>query len=213
MTSRDRRKRILEILQAAGNLQITDLAENFQVSKMTIHRDLVLLEEQGVLKRIHGGAVSVAGSIRVSGDIASFPESRQGECLICTRTPTQHLLYTLTGANGEQRQACCPHCGISAHLLYGENIKMAFTADYLTGKLHAAQNSFFLLGSVAAPCCHPSILTFEDEQMVRRFQTGFGGTVGGLNDAIKFLRAAMVLDPEKDGCPHCATALKESQVL
>ena len=113
---------ILEMLQAAGNLQITDLAENFQVSKMTIHRDLVLLEEKGVLKRIHGGAVQAAGSIKASGDITSFPESRQGECLICTRPPTQHLLYTLTGKNGEQRQACCPHCGISAHLLYGENI-------------------------------------------------------------------------------------------
>ena len=204
---------ILEMLQATGNLQITDLAENFQVSKMTIHRDLVLLEEKGVLKRIHGGAVQAAGSIKASGDITSFPESRQGECLICTRPPTQHLLYTLTGKNGEQRQACCPHCGISAHLLYGENIMMAFTADYLTGKLHAAQNSYFLLGSVAAPCCHPSILTFENEQMVHRFQTGFGGTVGGLNEAIKYLREAMILDPDKDGCPHCATTLKENKAL
>ena len=212
MTSSDRRKMILEMLQAAGNLQITDLAENFQVSKMTIHRDLALLEEKGVLKRIHGGAVQTASSTKLSEDISNFPVSRQGECLICTRPPTQHLLYTLTGKHGEQRQACCPHCGISAHLLYGENIMMAFTADYLTGKLHAAQNSYFLLGSVAAPCCHPSILTFEDEQMVRRFQTGFGGTVGGLNDAIKYLREAMVLDPEKDGCPHCATALKEGPV-
>jgi hypothetical protein len=210
MTSSERRKMILARLQADGNLQITDLAEDFQVSKMTIHRDLVILEEKGMLKRIHGGAVPTADSRNISEDIASFPESRQGECLICTRPPTQHLLYTLTGKNGEQRQACCPHCGISAHILYGENIMMAFTADYLSGKLHAAQNSYFLLGSVAAPCCHPSILTFEDEQMVRRFQTGFGGTVGGLNDAIKYLREAMILDPDKDGCPHCAAAPKES---
>jgi len=203
---------ILARLQSVGNLQITDLAEDFQVSKMTIHRDLVFLEEKGGLRRVHGGAVLSVDSKRTSsGDVASFPETRQGECLICTRPPTQHLLYTLTGKNGEQRQACCPHCGISAHLLYGENIMMAFTADYLTGKLHAAQNSFFLLGSVAAPCCHPSILTFEDEQMVRRFQTGFGGTVGRLNDAIKYLREAMVLNPEQDGCPHCAEVLRKNQ--
>ncbi len=208
MTSSDRREMILAQLQAAGNLQVADLAAEFQVSKMTIHRDLVLLEEKGLLKRIHGGAVPRAVSPGPAGDMKSFPEGRQGECLICTRAPTQHLLYTLTGKHGEQRQACCPHCGISAHLLYGENIMMAFTADYLTGKLHAAQNSYFLLGSVAAPCCHPSILSFEDEQMVRRFQTGFGGTVGRLNDAIRYLREEMVLDPEKDGCPHCAAALK-----
>jgi len=204
MTSSERRKMILARLQSAGNLQVTDLSEEFEVSKMTIHRDLVMLEETGVLKRIHGGAVPTAALKNTSDELTSFPESRQGECLICNRPPTQHLLYTLTGKNGEQRQACCPHCGISAHLLYSENIMMAFTADYLTGKLHAAQSSYFLLGSVAAPCCHPSILTFEDEQMVRRFQTGFGGTVGRLNDAIKYLREVMILDPDKDGCPHCA---------
>jgi hypothetical protein len=202
---------ILAKLQVAGNLQVIDLAEDFQVSKMTIHRDLVLLEEKGFLKRIHGGAVQKTDLRQNLEDVTSFPESRQGECLICTRPPTQHLLYTLTGKNGEQRQACCPHCGISAHILFGDNIMMALTADYLTGKLHAAQNSFFLLGSVAAPCCHPSVLTFEDEQMARRFQTGFGGKVGRLNESIMFLRESMMLNPDQDGCPHCAEALKQNQ--
>ncbi|WP_020676652.1 DeoR family transcriptional regulator [Geopsychrobacter electrodiphilus] len=211
MTSSERQKLILAKLQAAGNLQVVDLAENFQVSKMTIHRDLVLLEEKGFLKRIHGGAVQSADSRQNAGDVTSFPESRQGECLICTRPSTQHLLYTLTGKKGEQRQACCAHCGISAHILFGDNIMMALTADYLTGKLHAAQNSFFLLGSVAAPCCHPSVLTFEDEQMARRFQTGFGGKVGRLNEAIMFLRETMMLNPEQDGCPHCAEVLRQNQ--
>jgi hypothetical protein len=199
---------ILARLKEAGSLQVADLAEVLEVSKMTIHRDLALLEEQGVLKRIHGGAVPLEVSVRSGLTEGSLPAETPGKCLICTRPPTQHLLYTLTGRNGEQRQACCPHCGISAHLLYGDNIMMAFTADYLTGKLHAAQNSFFLLGSIAAPCCHPSILTFEDEQMAQRFQAGFGGSIGQLNDAIRFLREAMVLNPEQDGCPHCAEALK-----
>lgn len=175
---------------------------------MTIHRDLALLEEKGALKRIHGGAVPVVGAATAPALVSEdgLSSSRLGECLICTRPPTQHLLYTMTSRNGEQCQACCPHCGISAHILYGDKIVMALTADYLTGKLHPAQNSWFLFGSEAAPCCHPSILTFESEQMARRFQTGFGGTVGRLNDAIKALREEMVLNPEKDGCPHCAAA-------
>ncbi len=209
MTSRERRGMILTRLKESGSLQVTELSEELQVSKMTIHRDLALLEEKGALRRIHGGAVPVPGAPATSTTVDALPASKLGECLICTRPPTQHLLYTMTSRSGEQCQACCPHCGISAHIHYGDKIVMALTADYLTGKLHAAQNSWFLYGSVAAPCCHPSILTFEDEQMARRFQTGFGGTVGRLNDAIKYLREDMILDPDKDGCPHCAAGQEE----
>ena len=211
MTSRERHELILARLQEFGSLQVTDLSEVLQVSKMTIHRDLAMLEEQGTLKRIHGGAVPMAGveTGKTDATLEALPAGKPGECIICTRPPTQHLLYTMTSRGGEQFQACCPHCGISAHILHGDKIMMALTADYLTGKLHAAQNSWFLLGSVAAPCCHPSILTFEDEQMSRRFQTGFGGTVGRLNDAIRYLREDMLLDPDKDGCPHCASSAND----
>ena len=208
MTAEERRDFILARIQENGSIQISEIAEILQVSKMTVHRDLALLEELGRLRRIHGGAVPVAGTAANEQEPKSLPRSKAGECLICTRPPTQHLLYTLTTRSGEQHQACCPHCGISAHLFYGDQIVMALTADYLTGKLHVAQTSHFLCGSEAAPCCHPSILTFEDEQMARRFQSGFGGTLGSLNDAIRFLREEITLNPDKDGCPHCAAAAK-----
>ncbi len=209
MTAEDRRDFILAQLREGGSVQISTLAEQLKVSKMTIHRDLISLEDLGCLRRIHGGAVPLPGDPEREETSRGMPNSKPGECIICTRPPTQHLLYTLTARSGEQWQSCCPHCGISAHLIYGDQIVMALTADYLTGKLHAVQSSHFLLGSVAAPCCHPSILTFEDEQMARRFQTGFGGTLGSLNDAIRFLREQMTLNPEKDGCPHCAAAIKQ----
>ena len=208
MTAEERRDFILNRLQEQGSIQIAEISETLQVSKMTIHRDLVLLEQLGHLRRIHGGAVPSAGAPSKDGEARTLPSSKSGECLICTRPPTQHLLYALTTRSGEQRQACCPHCGVSAHLFYGDQIVMALTADYLSGKLHAAQNSHFLCGSEAAPCCRPSILTFEDEEMARRFQRGFGGVLGTLNDAIHYLREEMTLDPERDGCPHCAAARK-----
>lgn len=205
MTAEERKTWIRNQLHESGSVQVAELAAQLQVSKMTIHRDLLQFEEAGEVRRVHGGAVMRA---KVAAEpVKDFvPQTASGECLICHRPPTQHLLYTMTTGHGAQQQACCPHCGISAHILYGSQIIMALTADYLSGRLHAAQNSWFLLGSVAAPCCHPSILTFEDEQMARRFQTGFGGSVGRLNDAIDFLREAMTLDPTRDGCPHCAAA-------
>jgi hypothetical protein len=117
------------------------------------------------------------------------------------------LLYTITMKNGEQKVACCPHCGISAHLLHAEQVAMALTADFLSGRLHSAQHSFFVMGSVAAPCCKPSMLTFADEEMAKRFQMGFGGTIGRLQQALTFLEKDMRLHGS-DGCPHCAAAEK-----
>lgn len=41
-----------------GAVQVDDLAERFQVSRMTIHRDLDDLEQQGVLRKVRNGATA-----------------------------------------------------------------------------------------------------------------------------------------------------------
>lgn len=41
-----------------GTIRITDIVEDLNISDMTVRRDLVELEEQGVLTKIHGGARS-----------------------------------------------------------------------------------------------------------------------------------------------------------
>ncbi|MBE9485548.1 MAG: DeoR/GlpR transcriptional regulator [Desulfuromonadales bacterium] len=199
MKSTERRKELLVWLEEEGTLSLSEMVKRFGVSKMTIHRDLDLLEQRQVLKRIHGGAARIEKLVR---DRDGRYEARleQGSCLICYRPPSKQLLYTLTMKNGEQKVACCPHCGISAHLMFGDQIAMALTADFLTGKLHSAQNSYFVMGGVAAPCCSPSMLSFEDEEMARRFQTGFGGKIGRLNDAISYLQEDMTLSAGEGCC-------------
>ena len=53
-----RRKRILELLQREGKVKVTDLSKLFGTSEVTIRGDLDGLEEQGLLQRVHGGAIS-----------------------------------------------------------------------------------------------------------------------------------------------------------
>ena len=204
MRSTGRRKELLSWLEVEGTLSLAEMVARFGVSKMTIHRDLDLLEQRQVLKRIHGGAARIERALR-ERDRRGEAKNEPGSCLICYRPPTQHLLYTLTMKNGEQKVACCPHCGTSAHLMMGEQIAMALTADYLTGRLHSAQHSYFVMGSVAVPCCKPSMLTFIDEEMARRFQMGFGGTIGRFSEALEYLDRDMSIH-DAEGCPHCATA-------
>jgi len=203
MRGMERRKDIMCRLRQKGNVSVADLAEQHGVSKMTVHRDLALLEERGLLRRIHGGAVSASPKTAHQG---RSPGQGRGECLICYRPATQHLIYRITLRNGEQREACCPHCGVSAHLAMGDQISMALTADYLSGQMHTAHSSVFLFGSAATPCCRPSILTFSDEENARRFQAGFGGKLGGLEDVIGYLQEEVAFNRGRSHCPACAAA-------
>jgi len=51
-----RHKDILNKLQENQVVYVTDLCHQFQVTDMTIRRDLLQLEKQGLLQRFHGGA-------------------------------------------------------------------------------------------------------------------------------------------------------------
>lgn len=202
MKGTQRRKELVEWLEQEKSLSLLQIVERFGISKMTAHRDLDVLEGRKALRRIHGGAIALEHQT-VATIPASDSVSGQGTCVVCYRPASQHMLYSLTLTNGEQRIACCPHCGVSVHLMLDDQVTMALTADYLTGRPHPAQRSYFVLGSAAVPCCKPSMLTFEDADMAQRFQHGFGGTIGTLKDAINYLQEEMSLHREEDGCPHC----------
>jgi len=55
-----RRQALAGLLSSSGSLRIEDLATRFKVSTMTIRRDLQALEDDGLVRRVRGGAVSGA---------------------------------------------------------------------------------------------------------------------------------------------------------
>lgn len=57
----ERRKLILELLNKNHAVTTAELRDRFDVSEMTIRRDLQVLEKEGLLRRTHGGAVSILG--------------------------------------------------------------------------------------------------------------------------------------------------------
>lgn len=52
-----RQKKIFDILTKKGSVSVDYLAKHFNVSKMTIRRDLEKLQELDILQRTHGGAM------------------------------------------------------------------------------------------------------------------------------------------------------------
>ncbi len=56
----ERIERISELIQKRGRISLDELIERFpEVSSMTLRRDLLNLEESGVILRVRGGAISV----------------------------------------------------------------------------------------------------------------------------------------------------------
>jgi ribose transport system substrate-binding protein len=58
MTTYERHQSILRLLHEQGSIAVTELADSLDVSEATIRNDLTALEEQQLLTRIRGGAVS-----------------------------------------------------------------------------------------------------------------------------------------------------------
>jgi DeoR/GlpR family transcriptional regulator of sugar metabolism len=58
MSPNERRRQIVNLVMARKRVSLDELATELGVSRMTIHRDLALLEEQGLLRKERGGATA-----------------------------------------------------------------------------------------------------------------------------------------------------------
>jgi DeoR/GlpR family transcriptional regulator of sugar metabolism len=57
LTTYERRQSMLDILRKQPGLRVPELAQALSISEGTVRNDLNALEEEGKLKRVHGGAV------------------------------------------------------------------------------------------------------------------------------------------------------------
>lgn len=70
--SKKRIEEISELLLVDKRVLVSQLAEKFKVSSVTIRNDLVALENKGFAKRIHGGAVLAELEREHGNDVADF---------------------------------------------------------------------------------------------------------------------------------------------
>ncbi|GAB2022804.1 DeoR/GlpR family DNA-binding transcription regulator [Pseudolactococcus yaeyamensis] len=122
----NRRNRITNLLLENKKVKVVDLVEKFQVSDETIRQDLAYLENQGILKKIYGGA--------------ELLEQRQLEPVI-DRTPIDH----------PEKQAIVhvasqfiPNHAVTIGLDQGSTVAM------LANHLKSYQNKMIFTGSLAA---------------------------------------------------------------
>ncbi len=63
MNAEQRRLKIVEITNSKKRIEVNYLADLFSASKETIRRDLVVLSEKSLLRKVHGGAAAIQTAI------------------------------------------------------------------------------------------------------------------------------------------------------
>lgn len=113
-----RRRIILDELEHRESLSVAELSERFQVSDMTIRRDLDALSAQSLLRKVHGGAVRASRKMGLEPHFAQkrnlqLAEKRSiaaeavkliepGDTIAFSAgTTTWHVAAALRQANGE----------------------------------------------------------------------------------------------------------------
>lgn len=59
LSSFERQRELARLLERTGRLSVAQICEQFNISEATARRDLEALSEQGLIQRVHGGAVLV----------------------------------------------------------------------------------------------------------------------------------------------------------
>lgn len=90
MNANTRRTKILEQLNVNGSVQVTHLAEQFEISEVTIRTDLRILEEQGYISRYHGGA-NVSSMLSARPVTKSDSETILEDRLSIAQTPKSRI--------------------------------------------------------------------------------------------------------------------------
>lgn len=110
----ERQRGIFDLARRKGRVSVSGLAREFDVTTETIRRDLDVLDEQGVLRRVHGGAVvaahvalsetgladreptNVAQKGRIAAAAMEFLPGPTGSVLMDAGTSTARLAAMLT---------------------------------------------------------------------------------------------------------------------
>lgn len=81
MLSEQRHKEILQLLSEEGSIKTSTLCNILSTSRETVRRDLESLEEQGKLRRIHGGAIKLEPRNETSTFYTSFEQRKKEHSL------------------------------------------------------------------------------------------------------------------------------------
>ncbi|GAF25773.1 transcriptional regulators of sugar metabolism [Moorella thermoacetica Y72] len=154
MFSNERKQKIIEILLQTPSVRVAELSNLFQVSEVTIRRDLQELEAAGLLKRTHGGAVSITTAsfepALVEKEEEHLEEKKaiaraavdliaEGDTILLDAGSTTLQLARLLKANKKQRLTVVTNAlNVAWELAFVETIDLILTGGHLRNRTLSA---------------------------------------------------------------------------
>ena len=113
---RNRREKIVKLVQATGFVTIEYLAGKFGVTPQTIRRDIKALDEKGAVRRYHGGAAALTSTENVAyteRKVLCRAEKQQIGRMVADRVPNNVSLFINIGTTTEEvARALIHHRGL-----------------------------------------------------------------------------------------------------
>ncbi|MFV0380743.1 MAG: DeoR/GlpR family DNA-binding transcription regulator [Breznakia sp.] len=78
MLAKSRQNMLVNIVNRKKSVSVLDLMKKLQVSEVTIRRDIIALDKAGLLRKVHGGALSIRSIQEIDSDV-SFRENHNIE--------------------------------------------------------------------------------------------------------------------------------------
>ena len=140
----DRQFNILNMVRERGEVKVEELANAFQISLMTVRRDLQFLEQRKLLSRTHGGAVSLAKARdllstsekiamcrdRISEYAARFIDDGDSLFINGSRTALNMLNHV-----GNKKITVYTNNGWGIGVKYPENVTISFTGGEVRNRV------------------------------------------------------------------------------
>lgn len=186
MLAPDRHRQILRHLERDGAISLGALQRSLGVTKMTVWRDLKLLEAGGRLVRVHGGAVHPSRTQE-----PAFQQKQHRRTLAKQRIAAEAARRFVTAGDvlflegGTTVAELVPHLAAQDVTLITNSLPIAERARELNGDAPAVQCSGGTLSRVSGNCVGPDAVRFFERKRARTFfmsATGLDLESGRLTD-------------------------------
>lgn len=112
----NRRAELIKLVNQQGFVSVEHLAHTFRVTPQTIRRDVNTLDQEGLLRRYHGGVAPASGAENLAygtRQVLHQDEKRQIAALLASQVPDQSSLFINLGTTTEEvARALLDHKGL-----------------------------------------------------------------------------------------------------
>lgn len=160
MFAEERHQLIAGLISEHGKVTVSTLADRFSITRETVRRDLAQLEQEGVLRRVHGGAVATTTAStseqshvtrttlhadakqRIADAALALLPTGQVSAVLDAGTTTELLATRLTeeyaASRGTELLAITHALPVAARLTTSDSLQLEFVGGRIRGLTSAA---------------------------------------------------------------------------